>query len=100
MIFYFLSARLSHKTKTSDDEAEMPHSPIRRLFLLSQSSLTLFCDKHPGNHKNLLTLQETGGIFMDTGNTGFIMICAALVFIMTPGLAFFYGGLVRRKNVS
>ena len=36
---------------------------------------------------------------MDTGNTGFIMICAALVFIMTPGLAFFYGGLVRRKNV-
>ena len=40
-----------------------------------------------------------GGIFMDTGNTGFIMICAALVFIMTPGLAFFYGGLVRRKNV-
>lgn len=36
---------------------------------------------------------------MDTGNTGFIMICSALVFIMTPGLAFFYGGLVRRKNV-
>ena len=27
------------------------------------------------------------------------MICTALVFIMTPGLAFFYGGLVRRKNV-
>lgn len=36
---------------------------------------------------------------MDTGNTGFMMICTALVFIMTPGLAFFYGGLVRRKNV-
>ena len=34
----------------------------------------------------------TGGIFMDTGNTGFMMICTALVFIMTPGLAFFYGG--------
>ena len=41
----------------------------------------------------------TGGIIMDTGNTGFMMICTALVFIMTPGLAFFYGGLVRRKNV-
>ena len=27
------------------------------------------------------------------------MICAAFVFLMTPGLAFFYGGLVRRKNV-
>lgn len=36
---------------------------------------------------------------MDTGNTGFMMICTTLVFIMTPGLAFFYGGLVRRKNV-
>ncbi len=36
---------------------------------------------------------------MDTGNIAFIMVCAALVFIMVPGLAFFYGGLVRRKNV-
>lgn len=36
---------------------------------------------------------------MSSGDTGFIMICAALVFVMTPGLAFFYGGLVRRKNV-
>ena len=37
---------------------------------------------------------------MNTGDTGFILICAALVFLMTPGLAFFYGGLVRRKNVG
>lgn len=36
---------------------------------------------------------------MNTGNTAFMMICTALVFFMTPGLAFFYGGLVRRKNV-
>ena len=36
---------------------------------------------------------------MDTGNTAFMIICAAFVFFMTPGLAFFYGGLVRRKNV-
>lgn len=36
---------------------------------------------------------------IDTGSTAFIMICAALVFFMTPGLAFFYGGMVRRKNV-
>lgn len=36
---------------------------------------------------------------MNTGDTGFMIICAALVFFMTPGLAFFYGGLVRRKNV-
>lgn len=36
---------------------------------------------------------------IDTGNTGFMMICSALVLLMTPGLAFFYGGMVRRKNV-
>jgi Amt family ammonium transporter len=36
---------------------------------------------------------------LNTGNNGFMMVCAALVFIMTPGLAFFYGGLGRRKNV-
>lgn len=36
---------------------------------------------------------------INTGDTGFILICAALVLLMTPGLAFFYGGMVRRKNV-
>lgn len=35
---------------------------------------------------------------MDSGNIGFVIICAALVFFMTPGLSCFYGGLVRRKN--
>lgn len=36
---------------------------------------------------------------IDTGDTGYMMICSALVLLMTPGLAFFYGGMVRRKNV-
>ena len=36
---------------------------------------------------------------MNGGDTAFMLVCAALVFFMTPGLAFFYGGLVRRKNV-
>jgi Amt family ammonium transporter len=36
---------------------------------------------------------------IDTGSTAFVLISAALVMVMTPGLAFFYGGLVRRKNV-
>ncbi|MDD5987434.1 MAG: ammonium transporter [Eubacteriales bacterium] len=33
------------------------------------------------------------------GDTAFMLVCAALVFIMTPGVAFFYGGLVNKKNV-
>jgi Amt family ammonium transporter len=45
---------------------------------------------------------EVKGILMlhlDTGNTGFMLLCTSLVMLMTPGLAFFYGGLVGRKNV-
>ena len=37
---------------------------------------------------------------MDSGNTAWILMSSALVFIMIPGLAFFYGGLVRRKNAA
>jgi Amt family ammonium transporter len=36
---------------------------------------------------------------INTGDTAFMLLCAALVLFMTPGLAFFYGGLVRSKNV-
>ena len=36
---------------------------------------------------------------MDTGSTAWIIVASALVMLMTPGLAFFYGGLVRAKNV-
>jgi len=36
---------------------------------------------------------------VNIGNTAFMLICASLVMLMTPGLAFFYGGLVGRKNV-
>ncbi len=36
---------------------------------------------------------------MDQGNTAFLLLAAALVLLMTPGLAFFYGGLVRAKSV-
>ena len=36
---------------------------------------------------------------MDTGDTAWVLISTALVLFMTPGLAFFYGGMVRSKNV-
>ena len=36
---------------------------------------------------------------MDSGDTAWVLISAALVLFMTPGLAFFYGGMVRSKNV-
>ena len=36
---------------------------------------------------------------MDSGNTAWVLVSTALVLFMTPGLAFFYGGMVRAKNV-
>ncbi len=36
---------------------------------------------------------------INTGDTAWLLVCCALVLMMTPGLAFFYGGMVRRKNI-
>ncbi|MFM7885443.1 MAG: ammonia channel protein, partial [Pseudanabaena sp.] len=36
---------------------------------------------------------------INSGDTAFMLVAAALVLLMTPGLAFFYGGLVRTRNV-
>jgi Amt family ammonium transporter len=55
----------------------------------------------------LLALVAGGGVWaqeaakpkVDTGDTAWVLASAGLVLLMTPGLAFFYGGLVRRKNV-
>jgi Amt family ammonium transporter len=43
--------------------------------------------------------EDNAAATIDTGDTALVLIGAALVLLMTPGLAFFYGGLVRGKNV-
>jgi Amt family ammonium transporter len=40
-----------------------------------------------------------GDVVLNNGDTAFILISSALVLLMTPGLAFFYGGMVRTKSV-
>src|SRR5215211_4342631 len=40
-----------------------------------------------------------GGLDMNSGDTAWVLASTALVLLMTPGLAFFYGGMVRAKNV-
>lgn len=42
---------------------------------------------------------ELSMVGIDTGNTAWVLLCAAFVFFMTPGLALFYGGMSRSKNV-
>ena len=36
---------------------------------------------------------------LDTGSTGFMLLACSLVMLMTPGLAFFYGGLATKRNI-
>ncbi len=43
--------------------------------------------------------EEAAAATIDTGDTAWILVSSALVLLMTPGLAFFYGGLVRKKNI-
>ena len=40
-----------------------------------------------------------GGSIMEMGDTIFMFLCTLLVFIMTPGIALFYGGMLRSKNM-
>jgi hypothetical protein len=49
-----------------------------------------FCDFRP-SRKDLTMI--------DTGDTAWILVSTALVMMMTPALAFFYGGMVRKKNI-
>ncbi len=57
---------------------------------------TAFCGSEPSVEMSSLASQKST---IDTGDTAWVLISAALVMLMTPGLAFFYGGLVRRKNM-
>jgi ammonium transporter, Amt family len=64
---------------------------MRRWFLLT--SALLLCASPA------LVAQAPAAGAVDSGDTGFMLVSAALVMLMTPGLAFFYGGMVRGKNV-
>src|ERR1041384_6150773 len=59
------------------------------------------CDRRPGYPQALRPPGTRGEYEMswDTGNIAFMLVSTSLVMLMTPGLAFFYGGLVGRKNV-
>lgn len=53
----------------------------------------------------IISIRESVGVFIEESplingaDTGFVFISACLVMLMTPGLALFYGGMVRKKNV-
>ena len=47
----------------------------------------------------LFLLSRPAAAAIDSGNTAWLLVSSALVMLMTPGLAFFYAGMVKRKNV-
>ncbi|MBI5741842.1 MAG: ammonium transporter [Nitrospirae bacterium] len=62
-------------------------------FIAIASSLVLLILMHPGT----TFAGDVGQV--DSGDTAWMLISTALVMLMTPGLALFYGGMVRKKNV-
>jgi ammonium transporter, Amt family len=52
-----------------------------------------------GHGERLLFLREGRDMMVNPVDTVFVLFSAVLVMLMTPGLAFFYGGMVRRKNI-
>ena len=71
-----------------------------RLSLLMTAVLWLFLGTPAIAEENVSVqpVQSAAVLKVDSGDTSWVLISAALVMLMTPGLAFFYGGLVRRKN--
>lgn len=64
------------------------------MFILLVTGIA-FCETNASPPADASAIQTAK---IDTGDTAWILMSAGLVMLMTPGLAFFYGGLVRRKN--
>ncbi len=68
---------------------------VKKVLMIGAVALWLLSGPLMGN----ALAQTADEVTIDTGDTAFMLISAALVLLMTPGLAFFYGGLVRSRNV-
>ncbi len=53
----------------------------------------------PSSTLTLSLLAQAAATTIDSGDTAWMLVASALVLLMTPGLALFYGGMVRKKNV-
>ena len=76
---------------------------LKRLFLGISMAFVVMCLFNPveaGAQEAVAEVAASEEVAtIDKADTAWMMMSAALVLLMTPGLAFFYGGLVRRKNV-
>lgn len=83
-------------TKTNIVDGEEGKQVFKKAVIIGCLTISLLLGLFTGN-----ALAETSASVPDpnTGDTAFILICSALVLLMTPGLAFFYGGFVRSRNI-
>lgn len=68
---------------------------IKKVLMISGLALAVFLGLLGGN----ALAEEAAANPINTGDNAFVLVSAGLVLLMTPGLAFFYGGLVRSRNV-
>jgi Amt family ammonium transporter len=73
-----------------------PMEKLKWLFPAVILGLVLLCQGAFAGEKAAVAPAKAA---IDTGDMSWLLISTALVMLMTPGLAFFYGGLVRRKNM-
>jgi ammonium transporter, Amt family len=86
---------------TTQDVNSIPNTFAKRKFLLGASAV-LAVGVVAGVGAKLLAGGSSGAFTADainTGDTAWVLAAAALVMIMTPAVGFFYGGMVRSKNV-
>jgi Amt family ammonium transporter len=81
------------KSVSFDFKRRIVMKMLRRWFLGGAGFLALW-----GASKLALAADAVVPV-INTGDTAWVLLSAAFVFLMTPGLAFFYGGLVRKKNM-
>jgi Amt family ammonium transporter len=71
----------------------------KRIILIAVLGLLLVGACAPAWADEATTAAAASPPKIDTGDTAWVLVSAGLVMLMTPGLAFFYGGLVRKKNM-
>jgi ammonium transporter, Amt family len=83
-------------TKTNIVDGEEGKQVFKKAVIIGCLTISLLLGLFTGN-----ALAETSASVPDpnTGDTAFMLISSALVLLMTPGLAFFYGGFVRSRNI-
>jgi Amt family ammonium transporter len=74
---------------------EGPKEVLKKVLVTGASAVWLLCGPLIGS----AMAQTADANPVNSGDTAWMLISSALVLLMTPGLAFFYGGLVRSRNV-